>query len=205
MVQRSRTMMLPWKVLFSSIFLLSSSVVFQGHHFFVLSLSAPGSMSLEEIATQLSESSFCNVVVLVGAGLSVSAGKNENVWDGALPLFSSWYLWVRNIHTNTDWHSFFLLLFSASHPLLFSFSQAYQTLGLQEVCTVSLNATIYHIQRLSLSWITFARTHNPSLISPRRFGPASLTDQSRLLDTRFFDCYKTKDAWGEYILRTSMV
>ena len=71
MVQRSRTMMLPWKVLFSSIFLLSSSVVFQGHHFFVLSLSAPGSMSLEEIATQLSESSFCNVVVLVGAGLSI--------------------------------------------------------------------------------------------------------------------------------------
>ena len=70
--------MLPWKVLFSSIFLLSSSVVFEGHQF-VLSLSVPGSMSLEEIATQLSESSFCNVVVLVGAGLSVSAGKNENV------------------------------------------------------------------------------------------------------------------------------
>ena len=62
--------MLPWKVLFSSIFLLSSSVVFEGHQF-VLSLSVPGSMSLEEIATQLSESSFCNVVVLVGAGLSI--------------------------------------------------------------------------------------------------------------------------------------
>ena len=66
-----------WKI-FSSI-LLSSSVVFEGHQFFVLSLSAPGNISIEEISTQLSESSFSNVVVLVGAGLSVSAGKSENV------------------------------------------------------------------------------------------------------------------------------